>query len=178
MGEVRSWLRDATREAHARVDAAFAAFRLDDAASYRRFLTAHGQVLAPLERWLDAGALLPGWQGRARAVDADLRDFAAELPDPPSLGWQHDEAMRLGALYVLEGSRMGAAVLAREVPEAFPKRYLTARAAPGQWQALLALLDAKAADRGAHWRARALDGAQSVFALFQSAAQEAQAAYR
>ncbi|BEV00265.1 biliverdin-producing heme oxygenase [Novosphingobium olei] len=178
MGEIRAWLRDSTRDDHARVDDAFASFRLSDRSSYADFLAAHGRALLPLERWIGAGALLPGWRGRSEAVVEDLHALAEPVPEAPALEWPRDEAARLGALYVLEGSRMGAAVLARDVSDDLPNGYLTSRAAPGQWQALLTLLESKGSEGGTPWRQRALEGASRAFALFHAAAQEVQAAYR
>ena len=178
MSQVRAWLRSATRAAHDRVDEAFGAFRLDEATSYRAFLSAHRRALVPLEDWLEADALLPGWQGRSAEVTDDLRTLGERQFGAVSLAWTDDEARRIGALYVLEGSRMGAAVLARSVSDELPKRYLTARAAPGQWHELLRLLESKGGEGGAGWQNRALAGANDAFALFHSAAQEIQAAHR
>jgi heme oxygenase len=42
---------------------------------------------------------------------------------------------------VLEGSRLGGAVLKRSIPENRPKRFLDAHQAPGAWRKLLAMLE-------------------------------------
>lgn len=177
MDEIRSWLRESTRDAHARVDDAFGSFRLDARASYAAFLSAHARALLPLEHWIDAADLLPDWTGRSEALRRDLVALSVSVTPTSDLDWHSTHASRLGALYVLEGSRMGAAVLARGVPDQLPNGYLTSRAAPGQWQTLLHLLESKGSEGGAPWRAQALEGASSAFALFHAAAQEVQAAY-
>lgn len=116
----RDHLRMATRQAHDRVDAAFAGFGPDDPAGYRLFLQSHHSVLPVCEAALAAAgveALLPDWQLRQRApvLAADLRDLGLQ-PDfqstpIPSLA----PPEMLGMLYVLEGSRLGGAFLAKRL---------------------------------------------------------------
>lgn len=177
MGDVRGWLRASTRDWHTRVDAAYARFTLAERASYRDFLTAHARALIPLEDWIDGARLLPDWRGRSAAVADDLATLAAPPPPCPRIAWPDNEAARWGALYVLEGSRMGAAVLARAVGPDLPTGYLNASAPPGLWRNLVQALERAAASGGPLWREQALTGAMRAFALFDSAAREAHAAH-
>jgi heme oxygenase len=116
---LRSILRDATAAEHARLDARLGALDLCRAADYRTFLEINAAAMLPLERSLvRAGVrdILPDWDQRARSksIMCDL----AQLGGTPRLLEAPDLADRfavLGTLYVLEGSRLGAAYLLRKV---------------------------------------------------------------
>jgi len=115
----RDEIRLATRAAHERVDRLYSVFDLADPQDYRRFLIAHHDVFPQCEAILDtsgARRLVPDWTQRMRAADlaTDLTllgiDPAPVLPASPV-----GEAAMFGMMYVLEGSRLGGAVLARRV---------------------------------------------------------------
>lgn len=116
---LRSILRNATAADHARLDATLGALDLCTVPGYRRFLEINAAALLPLERALErAGvrAILPDWNDRARSasIGADLarlggRSFPLEAPELAG------RSAILGTLYVLEGSRLGAAHLLRTV---------------------------------------------------------------
>ncbi|RDE05481.1 biliverdin-producing heme oxygenase [Sphingomonas aracearum] len=167
-------LRHATRARHEEVDAAFGRFRLDDRAGYAAFLQTQAAAHLPVERALEeagAGQVLPDWAARRRAplLRADLADLgmaADELPPPSLTG----EAAILGAIYVLEGSRLGGAYLVRGVPLSLPRRFLSAPAAPGSWRALQAHLDARLADDAA--LEAAITAADTIFACFATAGRQ------
>jgi heme oxygenase len=188
-------LRAATAADHRQVDDRFGGFALDDPAAYVRFLRAHGRALPAVEAALaqagvgagagmGAGAMLPPWRPRAPLIAADLAALGA--PMPPPLPFTLDGAERWGALYVMEGSRLGGQLLARRVACGLPVAYLSAKHAAGAWRTLLAAIDAQAAaadagraDAGradAGWADAALAGARATFALYaQAADQEAMA---
>lgn len=148
---IRSLLKEATAADHGRLDGLLAAFDLQTLAGYRRFLEINAAALIPLERALVAGAvdeLLPDWERRARS-DAMLTDLAAiggtarPLAQP-----QFDSTFDLlGTLYVLEGSRLGAAYLIKNVRRSADPRVSSAIAylghgAGGQlWPSFVALLE-------------------------------------
>ena len=87
-------------------------------ADYRVFLAANAAAVAPLEAWAEAAGaadVLPDWPARRRAaaLAADLADLGAgQAPAPisPDLGPASVSAL-FGALYVLEGSRLGGRVI-------------------------------------------------------------------
>jgi heme oxygenase len=160
-----AWLRSATRLDHAQVDAAFGHHDLATRAGYTAFLTAHARVLPAIEARLRPAELIPGWQGRAGALARDLATLGTALPAPAPLALPPGEAARWGALYVLEGSRLGGAVLAKSVPPDLPRAFLAATHAPGQWRALLARLDTLDLDRD-----ETLAGARAAFTAFVNAA--------
>ena len=171
----RAALRAATRNEHEAVDALFGRFDPADPDGYRRFLSAHRAAFAPIERAIDrAGgdAVLEDWPKRRRAalLEADAADMGVEetlsLP-PPSLA---SPAEVLGAIYVLEGSRLGGALLRRGVSPSWPARFLNAPAEPGTWQTLIAKLEAALA-RPEDLQA-AISAAKAVFRCFEAAGQD------
>lgn len=147
MNSTHRALRDATTEAHDRVDTAFAGFDLADRASYSAFLTAHAEALLPLEDALDrAGAerVMSDWPERRRG--ALLREdlaFLRPLPGPLPLTVAA-EAPRLdtpaeiaGTLYVLEGARLGGKFLARGLAPGLPRAFLASAQPAEKWRNLL-----------------------------------------
>jgi heme oxygenase len=144
--KARFALRQATAAEHERVDCLFSRLDLARADHYRLFLTAQACAQIPVEAALDAAGaqrLVEDWPARRRShlLIADLRDLRLQIPapeEPPAL--TSDEAI-LGAVYVLEGSRLGGAVLKRSLPDTVPKRFLTAPQPQGSWRKLLETLD-------------------------------------
>lgn len=163
-------LRAATRDAHDRVDVRFASLDLADRADYAAFLTAQARAYLPLEKALtDAGAAahVEDWAETRRGalLLADLADLGVDPPEtraPPSFG---NDAELIGALYVLEGSRLGGAMLRQSVPDSLPSRFLSARPPGGHWKRIIATLE-----RNLYSDARieaATNGASRAFALFE-----------
>ncbi len=150
---LRMALREITARAHQRVDAAFSHLDLADPAGYRRFLHAHGTILPECERVLaESGAadLIADWPNRIRAP-ALAEDIAAtgghrpqsiarlEPLSPPGV---------LGMMYVLEGSRLGGAILAKRVRDNNPDplcraatRYLLHGEGLRLWPSFVRVLD-------------------------------------
>lgn len=170
----RAALRDATSQAHRQVDEAFSRFDLTDLDGYRGFLQAQAAGFLPVEAALDAAGavdLLPDWPARRRGdlLRADLAALDVTLPEPfapPPI--VSAKASMLGAIYVLEGSRLGGALLKRAVPDAFPRRFLDARQDAGSWRKLLKSLDEfliRQDDLDA-----AIIAAEEVFARFEEGA--------
>jgi len=136
---LRTRLRTETAPAHARVEAAADLRALERSpAAYARFLTVLHTVYGPLEQRLESFA---GWdelglrlepRRKAPLLAADLAALPSsatagtvdlDLPLPESFGES------LGALYVLEGSTLGARVIARRLaaaPRPLPTRFVQA----------------------------------------------------
>ncbi|MFG1396177.1 biliverdin-producing heme oxygenase [Roseixanthobacter pseudopolyaromaticivorans] len=115
---VRAMLRNGTAVQHQRLDSCFSALALSEPEGYRLFLSANAAALLPLETRLErAGVahILPDWPQRARraALMADLRDLGVSRVDTVEAPEFESADAILGALYVLEGSRLGSAVLLR-----------------------------------------------------------------
>jgi len=72
-----------------------------------------------------------------------------------------------GALYVIEGSRLGGRVLARQVGAGFPIAYLGSEQPRGRWPALLEAIDVALPDATA--TTLAVASARAVFARFEVA---------
>lgn len=143
----RAALRAATAADHDRVDTIFSRYDLSSGSDYGAFLCAQASALLPIEEALDeAGAeqVVPDWPVRRRAnlLKADLDALHIPLPEPlPARPIIIGKASILGAVYVLEGSRLGGAVLKRGLAEGAPKRFLDARQDAGSWRKLLKSLD-------------------------------------
>lgn len=112
---LRNILKEATAADHTRLDEGLGAFDLHDIAAYRGFLAANAAALLPLEGALVAAGvsdILPDWKRRARSrsILGDLNRIGGttRLLKPPVL---NGRSALLGTLYVLEGSRLGAAHL-------------------------------------------------------------------
>ena len=107
-------MRDRTSHAHRAVDEAVGAF--DDLASYSLYLRGLAAFRQPLEAQLARAAwpaALGEWRPTAvgTAILADMADLGvtASSSDAEDLNFSGDELF--GALYVLEGSTLGARVL-------------------------------------------------------------------
>lgn len=156
---LRDSLRAATAALHEAVERRFERFDLGETADYAQFLALHAAAILPLERALeDAGIAgqLPDWPERRRsdALLQDLSALGARAPHPaPATCQPGGEA--LGIAYVLEGSRLGAAVLFAQLPAGAPSAFLShgrgLRLWPGFLRRLadLPLREAAAAERGA-----------------------------
>jgi heme oxygenase len=157
-------LRAATAALHDAVEARFAGFDLSRRGPYGDFLRGQAAGILPVEAALDAAGIariLPDWPRRARtaALLADLAALGREPPAvPPPRFAPGGEA--LGAAYVLEGSRLGAALLLRQVGPGLPDAFLRHGAHGGLWRSFLARL-APAPDRAAVIR-----GARQAFGHF------------
>lgn len=172
-----AFLRRATERWHLRVEAAFAPFDLVTLPGLAGFLRAQAEAVDSIEAALDQAdiaSLLPDWPARRRAaaVKRDLETIGGGepfIPLPrPSLG---TTAHQLGAVYVLEGSRLGGKLLARRVATSADPRVLGAtnflrhEAGAGAWRHFLGVLEA--AEPG---RENLLEGAIEAFSMFEAAA--------
>lgn len=180
MTPLRSLLRERTRAAHEGVDAAFGRNDLTTRAGYASFLRRHAAALLPLEAEVErAGAerLLTDWplRRRSEALEHDLAALDLSRPAALAAPALDGPAELLGALYVLEGSRLGAQVLVRGVERGgdpashAATAYLRHGSGQALWPAFVAQLE-----QSAHAIAapeRVLAGALLAFAMFARAAE-------
>lgn len=148
---IRNLLKEATSPDHERLDGLLIAFDLQTLTGYRRFLEINAAALIPLERALAAGGvdeLLPDWERRTRseAIRADLAAIGGRTR--PLTQPRFDSTFDLlGTLYVLEGSRLGAAYLIKDVKRSADPRVGNATAYLGHgaglklWPSFVALLE-------------------------------------
>ncbi|MFL9840618.1 biliverdin-producing heme oxygenase [Sphingomonas sp. ST-64] len=169
----RHALRLQTAADHDRVDRAYATFDLRSRGGYRAFLRAQAEpfltVEAAIDRF-DPSAVVGDWPERRRGglLRADLAELGDPEPDLADMSIStHERA--LGAIYVLEGSRLGGAMLARSVPEDLPGRFIRSAPAPKRWRDLVGLLDVYLMT--ACQREMAVSAAREVFALFADSAE-------
>lgn len=165
-------LRAATRAAHDRVDGIFSRADLSCRQGYRRFLQAQAASFIPVEQALDeacADKLLPSWAlgARSELLRRDLFEMGESTPSPIARPRFELPEEVWGGIYVLEGSRLGGAVLCRSVSPEFPTSFLGGGSAAGNWRDLLARLEASLVEPAAI--AKAIDGALKVFSLFAKA---------
>lgn len=170
---LRWHLRRETNSLHEAADALGGAHDLGTLAGYRGFLRAHARALPALEAACDAAGLatlLPDWprRRRAAALAADLAALRVAPPPSPPLAFAGLEEA-LGAAYVLEGSRLGNALLLRGVvTEARGAvAYLSHDPGAGGWPAFLGLLE-KALPGPENWP-QAARGARLAFEHFLAA---------
>lgn len=173
------FLRRVTRPWHDGVEQAFERFDLQTVVGLRGFLVRQAVALVPVERALELSGvdtILPDWPARRRTalILDDLAHLDAAAPDIGTVpGLQGSPAM-LGALYVLEGSKLGSRVLHRRLlasPDPRVRRadrFLGHRQHRG-WPDFLAVLDASACDAAA--REGLAEGARRAFATFHAAAE-------
>ncbi len=165
----RAALRAATAANHARVDEVYSSAALDDRTAYGRFLSAQAAAHLAVEDALSRSgveAFVPDWPERRRgdALRADLAELGLDVPQPMASPIFAEQPAMLGALYVLEGSRLGGTLLKRSVPTGLPTRFLGG-ADSSAWRALLTQLDEHLDE--ASKREAAIEAARQVFVLFE-----------
>ena len=165
-------LRSATAEVHERLDALYSRFDLADRDDYGRFLVAHAPAFTGVEEALDAAGatgIMEDWSERRRsdALHEDLAELGLATPAPLAAPAFRGEAELLGALYVLEGSRLGGAMLVRSVGEGLPTRFLTP-GNPAAWRAFIAIVDERLSSE--ERLDAAIRAASAVFELFERSA--------
>lgn len=169
---LRNALRAGTAECHNAVDNLFGRFDLSDPHDYAAFLTSHARVLPAVEQALENGGiarLLPDWPERRRRdmLESDLA--VLDLQNPPALPFgplKGDDAL-WGAVYVLEGSKLGGAMLAKRVPGELPASYLSHQGPKGAMKAFMDRLnETEAVDEES-----AMEAARAVFKAFRQAAE-------
>lgn len=165
-------LRAILAEKHAQVDAAFGGFDLADREGYGAFLAAHARVLPPIEQALRPVAELPAFEPRAGALTSDLAALGISPPSPAPAPSPASVSEAWGMFYVIEGSRLGGGMLARMVPDAFPKAYLGAVHQRGGWRALCQALDEAVAAGGEGYMDAIVVGARATFDRYAAAARE------
>lgn len=167
----RAALRQATAAHHDRVDQIFSRADLTHREGYGRFLLVQAAAHLSAEEALGragAASVLPDWPARRRAdlLRADLAALGLSAAQDGAMVFAGPEEV-LGGVYVLEGSRLGGALLRRQVPPGLPSTFLGA-SDPLGWRRLLALLEQRLVTDAQ--RAAAIIAAARVFAAFEAAA--------
>lgn len=144
MATASRMLRERTSDEHARLDAQVRTILSSGEAGCRRFLSATRRVVVPWEDelrrfpWPDDLQIGQRLQ-KARWLDEDLAPAAEEAPMTASAA---NAAEAWGALYVFEGSTLGASVI-RTLPGCDGFRYLRGYGSetPAMWARMRAGMD-------------------------------------
>jgi heme oxygenase (biliverdin-IX-beta and delta-forming) len=178
---LRGRLKDATAADHRELDARFATFDLSKRTDYRRFLEASAAALLPLEAALErdgVAGIFDDWAQRSRraAIIADIDRLGGAIRPWRGIGPFTRHSL-IGALYVLEGSRLGAKFLLRIIARSADPQvseataYLRHGAGQALWPSFLARLESEAV--AAVDESEAITGARRAFALFAEAGAQA-----
>ena len=174
---IRDIVSEATQTSHRRLDLALSWLDLGQPRSYAGFLRGQAEALFPIEAALAKGGIethIPDWQQRLRTPslehDLAVMDVACDLLPVPEF---KTTAEMLGAVYVLEASRMGARVMLARLAQDPDSSSLAATAylrhgfGKRSWPTFLALLENHPAARAD--TPGVIEGAQIAFGMFESA---------
>jgi heme oxygenase len=118
-GHAHERLRAATHPLHKLLDSRFDLATLSGQAGYSKLLLSNWPVVAIEQALEKAGIrrLLPDWLRRRRraALVGDLRELGVPLPRLVEIPIAFDDGGLLGWSYVLEGSRLGAQMIAQAI---------------------------------------------------------------
>jgi heme oxygenase len=170
---VHMLIKRSTAAGHTKVDELFSAFDLAKRRSYVGFLRANARALLPLEQLLYDDFGLPWWAPRGPLLLNDLEALKSlgDLKFPARMcSGMSNHGSRFGVLYVLEGSRFGAAILKGRVASSLPREFLSAEATPGCWPSFLSALECAAAEHSPIWLDNVAMGARIAFDLFAASA--------
>lgn len=179
MAAVGIWdtIREATQASHSRLDIALSKLDLAIPLYYEGFLRSQAEALFPIEAALEARdveRLLPDWTHRIRtpALARDLATLGIACNPLPAPDFK-SEAEMLGAVYVLEASRMGARVMLARLAEHPDSDAMNATAylrhgfGKRFWPSFLDVLEAHSAAHDD--TAGVVHGADIAFAMFETA---------
>jgi heme oxygenase len=174
---IRETISDATRTSHRKLDVALSRLDLSIPLYYEGFLRSQAEALFPIEAALEAGGIehhIPDWQLRVRtpALTRDL-DTLGIVCNPMPMPDFKSTAEMLGAVYVLEASRMGERVMLARLAEHPDSEAMNATAylrhgfGKRFWPSFLTLLENHPTAQDDP--AGIVRGAQIAFAMFEDA---------
>jgi heme oxygenase len=177
MNSIRDIVSEATQTSHRRLDVALSWLDLGNPRYYAGFLRGQAEALFPIEAGLERGGIethIHDWQHRLRtpSLEHDLAVMDAAC-DPLPVPEFETTAEMLGAVYVLEASRMGARVMLARLarnPESSSlaaTAYLRHGFGKRCWPTFLTLLENHPAARAD--TAGVIEGALIAFGMFESA---------
>lgn len=175
--EIRDIIIEATQTSHCRLDLALSSLDLSRPHYYEGFLRGQAEALFSIETALTAGGIeqhLPDWPSRVRtfALEHDLAAMGITCNPLPLPDFKSTAEM-LGAVYVLEASRMGARVMLARLAEHPDSESMNATAylrhgfGKRFWPSFLTLLENHPAAQ--EDLPGVVRGAEIAFAMFESA---------
>lgn len=159
-------VRTATLADHKRTEESFAATLARLPESYGPYLQTHARAFPAVGRALAQVWDWSPWQERWNDLSDDLAKLGLAPPPAVELAPLRSAAEGLGMIYVLEGSRMGSALLLKSIPSELPTAYLRGGLNTAPWHRAKALLD----DALSETEADVIAGARAAFRAFESAA--------
>jgi heme oxygenase len=174
---IREIISEATRTSHRKLDLALSSLDLGRPDYYEGFLRSQAESLFPIEAALEAGGIerhIPDWQQRVRtpALERDLATLGIACNLLPMPDFKSSAEM-LGAVYVLEASRMGERVMLARLAEHPDSEAMNATAylrhgfGKRFWPSFLTLLENHPAAQTDP--AGVVKGAEIAFAMFEDA---------
>ena len=172
---MRNILRQHTHAKHRDLDGLMSRLNISSRDGYGIFLRLHARVVPAAEAALE-GQLgfdeIPDAQARLRSPDLghDLAALGLNPPPAETLSFVNDRAVMAGIAYVLEGSRLGAKLLLKDVLKAdseLPVSFLQHGAGIRFWGSFTDWLDGQDWSRGDV--NRACSAADAVFDAYLSA---------
>lgn len=166
ISSVHHAVRTATLGDHKRTEESFAATLARLPASYGPYLQTHASVFPAVGQALSHAWDWAPWQERWNDLLDDLAKLGLTPPPTVDLAPIRNPAEGLGMIYVLEGSRMGSALLLKSIPGDLPTAYLRGGLNIAPWHRAKALLDEALIET----EADVIAGARAAFRAFESAA--------
>ena len=174
---IRDIVSEATRSSHRRLDLALSWLDIGRPRYYAGFLRGQAEALFPLETALEdqrIEQIVRDWPRRARmaVLEHDLAAMDVSIDSLPVPQFRN-EAEMLGAVYVLEASRMGARVMLARLAQQPESNSIGAtsylRHGFGQrlWPFFLAILETHPAAQAN--TAGVVQGAEIAYGMFESA---------
>lgn len=168
--ELINMLRQATQELHQQLDIGFAAGQFADRTAYISFLQMHAQIVPDIEQQLAIRSefqTLDHWQARLRspALLHDLKCLSVAPPPIAPFVMPSAPGSVAGITYVMEGSRLGGRLIAKQLNEAglghLPASFVTHGTEQRYWQSYLSWL----AERPtfATYQQNAIEAAKALF---------------
>lgn len=159
-------VRAATLDDHKRTEESFAESLSQLPQSYGRYLQAHASAFPAVGRALSQAFDWSPWRERWNDLADDLAKLGLTPPPAVDLAPIRNPAEGLGMVYVLEGSRMGSAIILKSIPSALPTAYLRGGLNTGPWHRVKDLLGQAASAT----EADVIAGARAAFRAFETAA--------
>ena len=176
---MRDILRKHTKKLHEELDKAFITIDLQNQNDYEKFLNIHAWAIIPLEKKLRESEnflLIPSAEKRLRSqtIKNDLAQLGLSLPQTslPTMSYINAVSEIAGIMYVLEGSRLGAKVLVKQIKQVpqLPTSFLNHGKDENYWSSYISWLNNHT------WsnedQDKAMIAAQSVFKLYLQAVEK------
>lgn len=170
----REYLRHRTISSHEHLDALISARISADLKGYADLLMIHAAIVPHLEMQLRDCPILADLPDRARRWRAerlrrDVKALGLRFPEQSILTFDGNGLAPIGLSYVLEGSRLGSALMARKytgrLGKDLPMAFLRHGERPPLWSSFVTWLD------GRRWSATQLEeivaAAQSLFEAYE-----------